>query len=360
MTKRIRGNGRVWKRTTGGWTIAYYANGAEHRESVARSLSKPVAAVTEQEAHALLRERLAAIGRGLPVTPEGARVTVHEALEHWYATLVEQKRRGLQPARSVKKTLDEHLGHYRVAQLTPTIIRTKYIAVRRADGITDGTIRRDLASLTGALNRLREEQRLAMVPYIPKPPAAAPRQGYPEPEVLARILPHIDGDVYRDAIAYADATARREGEVIGLLWTQVFLRDGEIRYPSTKNDDPLTVPIEGTVARVLERRAKDRRLECRYVFHDDGRPLCPKTLLRRFQVACAAAEAPIFLVHDLRRSGVRNLIAAGVSEHVAMSISGHRDRNVFRRYNIVSTTQQRAALQAAAVYTAARIEKVTS
>ena len=43
---------------------------------------------------------------------------------------------------------------------------------------------------------------------------------------------------------------------------------------------------------------------------------------------------PIF--HDLRRSGVRNLIRAGVSRDVARKISGHETDSIFSRYNITS------------------------
>jgi len=43
------------------------------------------------------------------------------------------------------------------------------------------------------------------------------------------------------------------------------------------------------------------------------------------------------IIHDLRRSAIKNLMKAGVNEKVAMSISGHKPRDVFDRYHIVDT-----------------------
>jgi|HubBroStandDraft_6_1064221.scaffolds.fasta_scaffold270183_1 hypothetical protein len=56
------------------------------------------------------------------------------------------------------------------------------------------------------------------------------------------------------------------------------------------------------------------------------------------------------LVHDLRRSGVRNLARAGVSESIARRISGHKTRKIFSRNDITSEKDLNDAAQKLETY----------
>ena len=69
-------------------------------------------------------------------------------------------------------------------------------------------------------------------------------------------------------------------------------------------------------------------------------------LTKAWRKACVAAGLAVLekeggqrysglIIHDLRRSAVKNLMKAGVTEKVAMSIGGHKTRAVCDRYHIV-------------------------
>jgi len=49
------------------------------------------------------------------------------------------------------------------------------------------------------------------------------------------------------------------------------------------------------------------------------------------------------IVHDLRRSGVRHLIHAGVDPHTVTAFSGHRTPSMLKRYHIIALDDLRTA-----------------
>lgn len=91
---------------------------------------------------------------------------------------------------------------------------------------------------------------------------------------------------------------------------------------------------------------------CDLIFHRKGKPI--REFRKAWRTANRIARIPSRLFHDLRRSAVRDLVRSGVSQSVAMSISGHRSAWMFERYNITDDRDQRQALQQVQQYRKSR------
>ena len=142
-----------------------------------------------------------------------------------------------------------------------------------------------------------------------------------------------------------------------LQWGDIDWRRRSVWLRDSKNREPRVFPfkyharLEEVLRRqrtlVTEWERKEARL-CTAVFPWRGRPM--QKLRRSWKRACRAAGLPDRLVHDFRRTAVRNLIRAGVQQAIAMKITGHKTSSIFRRYLIVDEELLAQATGAVADY----------
>jgi integrase len=128
---------------------------------------------------------------------------------------------------------------------------------------------------------------------------------------------------------------RVQSEILPLEWRQIDRKTKTIRLDpgTTKNrrgrvinyaDNAVLVALFEELWRQHEAMAEERTI-CTYVFHRSGRRI--KGLRAAWARACEAAGLPGRILHDLRRSAVRNLVRSGVPDTVAMRITGHKTRS---------------------------------
>jgi integrase len=175
------------------------------------------------------------------------------------------------------------------------------------------------------------------------------RQGFLERPQFDALRKHLPAPLRPIATFMYYTGWRVHSELLRLQWHQVDRATGIVRLEpgTTKNQEGRTFPY-GQVAELREaietqwqaREALTKRgIICPWVFHRRGKRI--KDFRTAWDAAAAAAGCPGRIPHDCRRTAVRNLTRAGVTETVAMKITGHKTRSVFDRYDITSEADRR-------------------
>lgn len=131
-------------------------------------------------------------------------------------------------------------------------------------------------------------------------------------------------------------------------WNQIDLVRHEIRLDAdqVKNEEPITLPLPQELVDMLRAESRtDGPVFDVGSFRTAWENTRARMNLRTLTEEGSRRHYEGLLVHDLRRSAVRNLRLAGVPEDVAMKIFGHRARSVFSRYNIVDASDLYQAMR---------------
>jgi integrase len=125
----------------------------------------------------------------------------------------------------------------------------------------------------------------------------------------------------------------RKSELLGLRVAQVDLkaRTLQLRTGETKSGHGRTIVMTAEVLPLITACVQGKQPSDAVFTWENGDPV--KDFRRAWESMCDAAGVQI-LLHDFRRTAVRNLIHAGVGRDVARRISGHETDSIFSRYNI--------------------------
>jgi integrase len=340
----MRGQGRVFRPKVRGaetrvWWLDYSVRGERFRESSETTSRKG--------AQRPLRQRLDGRETG-KLTGAPDRVLfpqLRELVERQYAL---DGRRSVWRITLAFDHLETFFGTDRAMDVTPARVDA-YVEARLAEEAAPATINRELAALRRGFRLAVKKGVLATRPEFTMLQEHNARIGFLEAEDAAALFAELPDDV-RPVAQFLVLTGWRKSEVLSLTWAQVDFTAGMLRLDvgTTKSGEGRTFPfgvLPDLEALLCERWTQRDGL---FVFHRRGQRIKDfyaawHGAVRRAAVRQVDGREVVVrpgllgrIPHDCRRTAVRNLVRAGVSEHTAMKLSGHRTRHVFDRYDIVN------------------------
>lgn len=356
----------------GSWAFRLEQPAVNGRRASIRRFGFPTKAAAEAELAKLIDR-----------TKHGHESNDRETVEQYLCAWLPTKRK-LAPStralykRYIDKDLVPALGALRLEQLTHMHV-ARLIADLEADGRGPVTVRRIIATLSSALRDAVRRRRLThnAAQFAETPEAETVERGGWNVADAVGFLAHVADAEDRDAelFEFLIGTGMRKGEALAIRWSDLDMIRRAARVRRTLSIVPgegVTFgkpKTEGSAAgvglskRVIEALHRQRarqdaeRHEWGSAYEDgdlvfareNGAPLRPEQVLRRFKVLAAEAGLPVVRVHDLRHLAASLMIAAGVPLTIVSKTLRHSTTRITAdTYTHLTDDVSRQAVDAAA------------
>ena len=347
MSKRADGEGHIRKRADGRWEATLPAGVAGPKKKSFYGKSQTAVLAKMNEAKAEL-----ALGRDL--VP--AKLTVDAILEDWLAARKNSVTAGtwLRYEQFVRLHLSPNIGHIKASKLHARDLNAMYDRLVDKADLSPTTVNHIHTALKGAL---KHGMRLDLLNRNVADLATAPRPAAFEinPLNMSQVSTLVSAaaeDRLGALYVVAVTTGMREGELLGLRWSEVDLDTGRLRVRrSLKRQADHSLEIEETTKTQTSRRTLDlvplavetlarhraaqaaERLRLGPRWNDNdlvfpnrlGKPMSASNLLRSFTPFLDRAGLPKIRFHDLRHTCATLLIEGGANIKVVSEYLGHSD-----------------------------------
>ncbi len=152
-------------------------------------------------------------------------------------------------------------------------------------------------------------------------------------------------------------TAQRRGEVVGMRWAELDLRQGVWTIPGarTKNGKAHSVPLTPRVRAILKSLP---RFESEFVFPGRGKPEQSYSGYSKGKRDLdAAADLHDWTLHDLRRTAATGMAELGVPPHVVEKILNHSTGSFAGVAGVYNRFEYRSEMRSALRLWAAHVKK---
>jgi integrase len=314
------------------WWIQYSVHG---QRKIENSHSR-----NRSDALRLLKKRLEEIVDGRLIVSAVERTRFQDLAELLINDYEINGRRSVARVKRSINHLRDFFGLSRAIEITADRV-SAFIAFRKRQGGANASINRELAALKRMFRLGKRVGKVAEIPHISLLLEDNVRKGFFEREQFDAVLSHLP-EYLKPVVEVAYITGWRvTSEILSRQWEHVDFIGGWLRLEpgETKNRKGRNFPFTQRLWVVLEeqrRRTKEVEAEmgCTvpWAFHRGGHRI--KSFYVFWRKACAQAGIPGRLLHDFRRTAVRNLERASVPRSDAMAMVGHLTESIYRRYAI--------------------------